>query len=59
MPGEFKSSLIFENGQYTAKLPFKERHSILPDNFKLSATRLDNQLKHLNNNPIFLRNITK
>ena len=38
---EFKRSLMFENGRYTAELPFKEQHSILPDNFKLSATRLD------------------
>ena len=44
--GEFKRSLTFENGRYTAKLPFKEQHSILRDNFKLSATHLNNQLKH-------------
>ena len=33
------------------KLPFKEQHSILLDNFKLSATRLDNQLKRLKQQP--------
>ena len=56
---EFKRSLIFENGRYTAKLPFKEQHSILPDNFKLSATRLDNQLKHLKQLPHILKEYNK
>ena len=52
---EFKRSLIFENEWYTAKLPFEEQHSISPDNFKLSATRLDNQLKHLKQQPDILK----
>ena len=56
---KFKRSLIFENGWYTAKLPFKEQHSILPDNFKLSATRLYNQLKHLKQQPHILKEYNK
>ena len=56
---EFKRSLTFENGRYTAKLPFKEQHSILPDNFKLSATRLNNQLKRLKQLPPILKEYNK
>ena len=56
---EFKRSLTFENGQYTAKLPFKEQHSILPDNFKLSATHLNNQLKRLTQLPHILKEYNK
>ena len=56
---EFKRSLTFENGRYTAKLPFKEQHSILPDNFKLSATRLNNQLKRLKQLPHILKEYSK
>ena len=59
MHDEFKRSLILENGWYTAKLPFKEQHSILPDNFKLSATRLDHQLKRLKQLPHILKEYNK
>ena len=29
---EFKNNLLFEEGRYSTKLPFKEFHDVLPDN---------------------------
>ena len=38
---------------------FKKQHSILPENFKLSTARLDNQLKHLKQQPHILKEYNK
>ena len=37
---EFNNNILFEEGRYTVKLPFKESHPVLPDNFELSKKRL-------------------
>ena len=37
---EFNESIKLEHGRYTVKLPFKELHPVLPDNFELSKKRL-------------------
>ena len=43
---------ITHNGErYEVKLPFKESHPILPDNYQLSKTRLESLLRRLKSKP--------
>ena len=37
---EFKDKIRLREGRYTVKLPFKENHAALPDNYILSRNRL-------------------
>ena len=36
---QFKDNLSFENGRYFTKLPLKEFHDVLPDNYQLAKNR--------------------
>ena len=48
---EFESEIKFENGRYEVKMPFKDEHAILPDNYALSKTRLTNLVRKLKRSP--------
>ena len=56
---EFGAEVKFENGRYEVKLPFKDEHAILPDNFALSKTRLPNLVKKLKSNPLLVAEYQK
>ena len=43
----FVKDIRFENGHYVVKLPWRQHHDILPDNFELSSGRLISTLKRL------------
>ena len=49
---EFEAEVKFENGRYEVKMPFKEEHAMLPDNYALSKMRLSNLLKKLKSNSL-------
>jgi hypothetical protein len=36
----FERNVSFEKGRYHVKLPLKEKHDILPDNYDLSLARI-------------------
>ena len=44
----FNDELKFNEARYCVKLPFREHHEILPDNFQNSKTRLVQLLNKLN-----------
>ena len=47
---------ITHNGErYEVKLPFKESHPILPDNYQLSKTMLESLLRRLKSKPEVLK----
>ena len=48
---EFESEINFESGSYAVKIPFKDEHAILPDNYALSRMRLTNLMRKLKSNP--------
>ena len=48
---EFEAEIKFENGRYEVKMPFKDEHPTLPDNYSLSKMRLNYLIKGLKNNP--------
>ena len=50
----FVKDIQFENNHYTVKLPWREHHDVLPDNFDLSAGRLISTLKRLRKDPQLL-----
>ena len=43
----FLQNIKFDNNQYSVKLPWREHHQILPDNFELSVNRLVSTVKRL------------
>ena len=49
---EFEAEVKFDNGRYEVKMPFKEEHAMLPDNYALSKMRLSNLLKKLKSNSL-------
>ena len=51
----FVKDIRFENGHYVVKLPWRQHHDILPDNFELSSGRLISTLKRLIKNPPLLK----
>ena len=53
----FNDDLNFNGAQYCVKLPFREHHQILPDNFQNSKTCLVQLLKK--SNPELLANYDK
>ena len=58
----FERNVSFEKGRYHVKLPLKEKHDILPDNYDLSLARLDSQVKRLRQKPkakVYLRNTSR
>ena len=57
MSYQFKRSLIFENGRYTVKLP--DNIAFYLTTLKLSASRSDNQLKRLKQQPHIYKEYNK
>ena len=51
----FVKDIRFENGHYVVKLPWRQHHDILPDNFELSSERLISTLKGLKKDPPLLK----
>ena len=47
----FGNNILLKEGRYTVKLPFKESHPVLPDNFELRL--------RLKNNNFFNRSLSK
>ena len=52
---EFVDSISFNGSRYLVKLPWKEGHPVLPDNYKLSSSRLNSQLRKLRKEPEVLK----
>ncbi len=48
---KFVEDTKFNRERYEVKLPWKEEHDVLPDNYKLSQTRLESQLRRLKQKP--------
>ena len=55
----FTQNLKFENNRYTVKLPWREHHEILPDNFDLCVNRLTSTVKRLRKSPNLLEEYDK
>ena len=51
----FESDIKFENQRYVVKLPVKENHPLLPDNYNVSLKRLDKFKMRLDKNENLLR----
>ena len=47
----FKESITFRNHRYEVRLPWKEDHDLLPDNYTLSLCRLQSLLRRLRLKP--------
>ena len=52
---EFVEQVEFVGGRYEVKLPFKECHEVLPDNFALSRSRLNSLMGRLKSQPEVLK----
>ena len=51
---KFINEITFKDCRYEVRLPWKDSHSELPDNFELSCKRLGNLLSRLQKNPELL-----
>ena len=51
----FLKDITFDGIRYEVRLPFKETHPPLPDNYQLSKTRLESLVRHLKSNPELFR----
>ena len=49
-----QSSIKFEKGQYSAKLPWKPNHDELPTNYMITKARTENTIKRLSQDPDLL-----
>ena len=49
--GSFINNISKEGDKYCVRLPVKESHDLLPDNYNLSLTRLKSSLKRLRKDP--------
>ena len=52
---KFMEGIIFNNMRYEVRLPWKDEHTILPDNYELSETRLRGLLRRLKQDPQVLK----
>ena len=52
---EFVEQIKFNKGRYEVKLPFKQSHPPLPDNYEHCEAPLCNKLKELRNKPELLK----
>ena len=52
---EFQEKIQFKHGRYEVLLPWKEKHSVLPDNYKLSLKRLKSLIRRLQQDPDILK----
>ena len=59
MHESFTQNLKFENNRYTVKLPWREHHEMLPDNFDLCVNRLTSTVKRLRKSPNLLEEYDK
>ena len=51
----FTKDIKFVDGHYVVRLPWRQHHDILPDNYELSGNRLSSTLKRLRKDPPLLR----
>lgn len=51
---KFEQSIIFRDGRYEVRLPWKQNRPLLPDNYRLSQKRLDGLLQRLHQKPSML-----
>lgn len=49
--GAFIKNISKDGDKYCVRLPLKENHDLLPDNYNLSLTRLKSSLKRLRKDP--------
>ena len=56
---DFKDNLLFENGRYSTKLPFKEFYDVLPDNYHLAVKRFSYLKRRLNKDKTLLDECNK
>ena len=52
---KFTQSIQFNENRYEAELPFKEEHPLLPDNYSVCISRLNNLLTRLRGKPEVLK----
>ena len=52
---EFQEKIQFKHGRYEVLLPWKEKHSVLPDNYELSLKRLKSLIRRLQQDPDILK----
>ena len=52
---KFTQSIQFKENRYEAELPFKEEHPLLPDNYSVCISRLNNLLARLRGKPKVLK----
>ena len=52
---DFLDSIKFDGQKYVVKLPFRESSPLLPDNYQLSAKRLNSMLSRLRKQPELLK----
>jgi hypothetical protein len=52
---KFLNGITFDGDRYEVRLPFKETHPPLPDNYQLSRTRLESLVQCLKSSPEMLR----
>ena len=50
----FQKTVTFENGHYKVKLPWREHHNLLPDNYELSLKHLSSLIHRLKDKPCIL-----
>ena len=48
---QFQEGIKFENGRYEVRLPWKEPHPTLPDNYDLCLETLKGQVARLQKDP--------
>ena len=52
---KFSNDITFTGERYQAKLPFKDNHPMLPDNYTVKLRRLTTTIKKLKNQPEILK----
>ncbi|XP_060570545.1 uncharacterized protein LOC132728870 [Ruditapes philippinarum] len=50
-----RDSITYNNGRYTAKLPWKEDHATLPTNYDITKKRTENVIRRLRQDPSSLQ----
>lgn len=57
---KYKNEAIsYENGKYTAKLPWKQDHPELPSNITVAKSRTENIVRRLSKEPTMLQKYTE
>ena len=51
----FPSDIVFKEGRYEVKLPWRDNHPILPSNYQMSLKRLFGLLRRLKSDPSLLK----